>query len=248
MRKIRKKIKKRKNKSINDIIINDISVKDIAGNPPLKKTKLKLKVDNNDIENTENDKKNIKKNKKFFLNINNSATKDTYGEIKLDTADELIDSHKNNNENIERNWNEIITIKKKPKNKPLVSTNSILSSTKHNSIKSHTKKSIDLSNINKTNSSNNNKEESLNENLVKQYLKYNKHEDNFIKEYDNFRNIVKTLMKMRIKYISFSYGGYSEIHLLLNIFKLPLTSHNIKECNFCVEDKIKRDKKNGKKL
>ena len=87
------------------------------------------------------------------------------------------------------------------------------------------------------------KEESLNENLVKQYLKYKKHEDNFIKEYDNFRNIVKTLMKMRIKYISFSYGGYSEIHLLLNIFKLPLTSHNIKECNFCAEDKIKRDKK-----
>ena len=157
------------NKSINDIIINDISVKDIAGNPPLKKTKLKLKIDNNDFENTENDKKNIKKNKKFFLNINNSATKDTYGEIKLDTADELIDSHKNNNENIERNWNEIITIKKKPKNKPLVSTNSILSSTKHNSIKSNTKKSIDLSNINKTNSSNNNKDEYTNKNYKHKY-------------------------------------------------------------------------------
>ena len=87
------------------------------------------------------------------------------------------------------------------------------------------------------------KEESLSENLVKQYLKYNKDEGNLIKEYDNFRKIVKTLMKMGIKYISFSYGGYSEIHYLLNILKLPLTSHNEKECKFCKEDKIRIQKK-----
>ena len=87
------------------------------------------------------------------------------------------------------------------------------------------------------------KEESLNENLVKKYLKYNKNEENLIKEYDNFRKIVKTLMKMGIKYISFSYGGYSEIHYLLNILKLPLTSHNLKECKFCIEEQIRLHKK-----
>ena len=87
------------------------------------------------------------------------------------------------------------------------------------------------------------KEESLDENLVKQYLKYNKDEGNLIKEYDNFRKIVKTLMKMGIKYISFSYGGYSEIHYLLDILKLPLTSHNLKECKFCFEDNIRKQRK-----
>ena len=87
------------------------------------------------------------------------------------------------------------------------------------------------------------KEESLNEDLVKKYLKYNKEEGNLIKEYDNFRKIVKTLMKMGIKYISFSYGGYSEIHYLLNILKLPLTSHNLNTCKFCFEDCIRKQKK-----
>ena len=87
------------------------------------------------------------------------------------------------------------------------------------------------------------KEESLSDNLVKQYLKYNKDEVNLIKEYDNFRKIVKTLMKMGIKYISFSYGGFSEIHYLLNILKLPLTSHQTKECKFCKEDIIRIHKK-----
>jgi hypothetical protein len=87
------------------------------------------------------------------------------------------------------------------------------------------------------------KEESLDDNLVKQYLKFHKDEGNLIKEYDNFRKIVKTLMKMGIKYISFSYGGFSEIHYLLNILKLPLTSHNLKECKFCFDDILRAQKK-----
>ena len=44
-------------------------------------------------------------------------------------------------------------------------------------------------------------------------------------------------MKIGIKYISFSYGGYSEIHYLLSILKLPLASHNLKLCKFCQENK-----------
>ena len=87
------------------------------------------------------------------------------------------------------------------------------------------------------------KEASLDQNLVKKYLKYNKNEENLIKEYDNFRKIVKTLMKMGVKYISFSYGGYSEVHYLLTILKLPLTSHNTKHCKFCREDKERIKKK-----
>ena len=87
------------------------------------------------------------------------------------------------------------------------------------------------------------KEASLDQNLVKKYLKYNKNEENLIKEYDNFRKIVKTLMKMGVKYISFSYGGYSEVHYLLTILKLPLTSHNTKHCKFCREDKERVKKK-----
>ena len=89
------------NKGINEISINDISFKDIAPNPPVKKNKLKLKVKQNEFDNEETDKKNRMKNIKYFLNVNNSATKDTYnfGEIKMDTAEELIET-KNNNDNI----------------------------------------------------------------------------------------------------------------------------------------------------
>ena len=87
------------------------------------------------------------------------------------------------------------------------------------------------------------KEASLDKELVKKYLKFYKDEENLIKEYDNFRKIVKTLMNIGIKYISFSYGGYTEVHYLLSILKLPLTSHNAKQCKFCREDKEKMRKK-----
>ena len=87
------------------------------------------------------------------------------------------------------------------------------------------------------------KETTLDENLLKKYIKYNKKEENLIKEYDNFRKIVKTLMKNGIKYISFCYGGYTEVHYLLGILKLPLTSHHSRQCKFCYEDKARICKK-----
>ena len=138
-----------------DININEISMKDIIANPPLKKKKLKLKINSKENSGQENKTKKLN-NLKHILNINNSATKDTYnyGEIKLDTADDLIDI-KDNNENVEQNFNEVITIKKKKKIQPLVSTNSILSSTKNNTVKSNTKKSSYSSNLNNTITSNN---------------------------------------------------------------------------------------------
>ena len=155
------------NKTINEININDISIKDIAAHPPLKKGKLKLKINPKDNQNK------ISNMKKYIMNINNSATKDTYnyGEIKLDTADELIDgknniNNNNDEENIEHNWNEIITLKKKPKKNIIISTNSMLSSTKQNSSKSNMKKSSDSSNLNKSNNSNKDDEYNNNYNII----------------------------------------------------------------------------------
>ena len=88
------------------------------------------------------------------------------------------------------------------------------------------------------------KESSLDPDLYKKYIKLYKNEANLIKEYDNFRKIVKALMQLGIKYISFCYGGYTEVHYLISILQLPLTSHDVKLCIFCKEnhEKIKRKK------
>ena len=55
----------------------------------------------------------------------------------------------------------------------------------------------------------------LDENLVKKYLKFL--EENLIKQYDVLEKLKKNLMKNGVKYISFSYGGYSNMNYLLNI-------------------------------
>ena len=167
----------KKDESYNKSIINieDISVNDIS-NPPYKKYKMKSKTNNDNNESIKKDNKIILKNKRFILNTNNSITKDTfnYGEAKIDTADELIETKnkienkynnsgnnhndtENENENEEKDWSEIITIKKLNNNKTKQAnnnekffigtrtnnTNSILSSTKVNSIQSDIKKSND---------------------------------------------------------------------------------------------------------
>ena len=223
------------NKSINEININDISFKDIASNPPVKKLKLKLKTNKKDNGNEENQNKNIKKNIKYILNINNSATKDTYnyGEIKLDTADELIDTkHNNKNENLERNWNEIITIKKKANNRPINITNSMLSSTKNNTIKSKTKKSSDSSNLNKTNSNNNNDEKTNNN------------------KYKNFNNIFPSNFSVEIP-ISNIVPSFlkSKNHLLnmnnINIQNMNINSRNSRNFNVLNASKDLRSSQNS---
>ena len=83
------------------------------------------------------------------------------------------------------------------------------------------------------------KEKTLDDELVKNYLKYNNDEANLIKEYDNFRKIVKTMLNDGVKYVSFSYGGYMELHYLSTILKIPFTSHTQKLCNFCLQIKMK---------
>ena len=132
-----------KNKSIN---INGIIITDIAN--PNKKKKIKISFDNNFNNNKTN------KNIGDILKSNNSITKITdtkihnYGDIKIDTGDELL-----NKKNEEKNWGEIITLKRKNSNKgqkiqknenyiQLTSgkSSSILSSTKHNSNQTNDRK------------------------------------------------------------------------------------------------------------
>ena len=125
-----------KSKNINGIIITDIS------NPPLKKKKVKISIPDND--------NNRRKNIEFNLKSNDNITKDTntlvhyYGDIKIDTGDELL-----NKKNEDKNWDDIITIKRKNSKKnnqkkriQLTSgkSSSIVSSTKHNTIKSNDRK------------------------------------------------------------------------------------------------------------
>lgn len=129
-----------KNKIIN---INGIIITDIAN--PTKKKKIKVSVDNgNNIMN---------KNIEYNFKSNNSITKDTntlvrnYGDIRLNTGDELL----NKKDEEKKKWDEIISLKpknsgqkkqKKIKHIPLTSgkSNSILSSTKINTIKSNDRK------------------------------------------------------------------------------------------------------------
>ena len=89
--------------NIDGIIITDIS------NPPFKKKKTKISKPDND--------NNRRKNNEFNLRYND-ITKDTntlvhyYGDIKIDTADELL-----NKKNENKNLDDIITIKRKIRKK-----------------------------------------------------------------------------------------------------------------------------------
>ena len=128
-----------KNKSIN---LNGIIITDISNPPNKKKKKINISLNG--------DTTNINTNIDYNL-ISNYITKDrnilvhNYGDIKIDTADELL-SQKND----ENHWDKIISLKKKvPKSNnlkryiPLTSgkKSSILTSTKNNTIKSNDKKS-----------------------------------------------------------------------------------------------------------
>jgi len=135
--------KKNKNKSIN---INGIIISDISN--PIKKNKIKLSKDD---ENNNTSNNNIYKNKGIDLitKSNNDTTKETnknslkykYGELKIDTGEELLDG-KNN----EKDWNDIISIKRKNSKKKnhkkeiQIKSSSLLTSTKNNTIKTNDKR------------------------------------------------------------------------------------------------------------
>lgn len=149
--------KRNKNKSIN---INGIIITDISNPPHPKK---KSKITKNNEENKDGNIYKIKKNE-YIIKPNDNITKDTntlihnYGDIKIDTGDELISK-----KNEEKNWGEIIGIKRKSLKKnnetkkiQLTSGNnsSMVSSTKNNTIKSNDKK-FDNNSLTKTITQNN---------------------------------------------------------------------------------------------
>ena len=87
-----------------------------------------------------------------------------------------------------------------------------------------------------------NKEKVLNEKEVTKYLNKNKVEKLVIEEYKIFRNIITKLINEKIKYISFIYGGYKDLHNLSQILRIPLPLHNIQNCIYCNENIKKKDK------
>lgn len=134
--------KKNKKKSIN---INGIIISDISN--PIKKKKIKLSQNMNE----NNFGKNVYRNHEidFITKPNNDTTKETnknslkykYGDIKIDTGEELLEEN-----NQEKDWNDIISIKRKNSKKKnskkgiQLKSSSLMTSTKNNTIKTNDKK------------------------------------------------------------------------------------------------------------
>jgi hypothetical protein len=146
------KFNKTKSIKINDIIITDIS------NPPQKNKKIKIASNNNNGNNIHKIREI-----EYIMKSNDNITKESnalvhnYGDIKIDTNDELI------NKKDEKNWDDIIRIKRKDTKKKhnqkkhihitFGQSSTLGLSTKNNSIKSN-KRKLDYSSnktINQTN-------------------------------------------------------------------------------------------------
>ena len=129
--------KKNNNKSIN---INGIIISDISN--PTKKKKIKISQNNTENNTSYN---NIYRNKEIdlIMKSNNDTTKESnknslkykYGDIKVDTGEELLEE-----KNLEKDWNDIISIKRKNSKKKSskkgiqLKSSSLLTSTKNNTI------------------------------------------------------------------------------------------------------------------
>ena len=79
----------------------------------------------------------------------------------------------------------------------------------------------------------------LNEKSVSSFVKEDKtHQKRIqLKEYENIKNIIQSLIENKITYISYLYGGYKKLHDLCLILGLEILNHNIKECLLCNEKK-----------
>ena len=67
-----------------------------------------------------------------------------------------------------------------------------------------------------------------------------------LKEYDNFRNTLKTMQKENFPYIGYVYGGFDEVHEESFKFNYELLFHNEQNCFLCQAKKIKRRKNRRK--
>ena len=64
-----------------------------------------------------------------------------------------------------------------------------------------------------------------------------------LKEYDNFRNTLKTMQKQNFPYIGYVYGGFDEVHEESFKYNYELLFHNEENCFLCQAKKIERNKK-----
>ena len=73
-----------------------------------------------------------------------------------------------------------------------------------------------------------------------------------LKEYDNFRNTLKTMQKENFPYIGYVYGGFNEVHEESFKYDYELLLHNENKCFLCQEKKKKltqrRKSKKEKKI
>ena len=75
-----------------------------------------------------------------------------------------------------------------------------------------------------------NKTNELNKNTKKSAL---------LKEFDNFKKLIKGLDNEKFKYVSYAYGGYKNIHFMAKKYNIELLEHK-KNCILCKEEKNRR--------
>ena len=74
-------------------------------------------------------------------------------------------------------------------------------------------------------------EKELNFDLAKKHL--NLTDTFFLKEYDNMKKSISCLIKNNFPYVSYTYGGYGQIHRECKRFKIELDKHNKNKCFYC---------------
>ena len=92
------------------------------------------------------------------------------------------------------------------------------------------------------------KEKELNLDEAKKYLDMKK--IFMLKEYDNMKKSISSMIKNNFPYVSYIYGGYEQIHKECKRFKIELDNHNKNNCFYCkyknlnINNEIITNKKN----
>ena len=68
-----------------------------------------------------------------------------------------------------------------------------------------------------------------------------------LKEYDNFRNTLKTMQKENFPYVGYVYGGFEGVHEESFKYDYELLFHDEKQCLLCQEKKKKKNKRRKSK-
>ena len=80
------------------------------------------------------------------------------------------------------------------------------------------------------------KEKELNLDEAKKYLDMK--EIFMLKEYDNMKKSISSMIKNNFPYVSYIYGGYEQIHKECKRFKIELDNHNKNNCFYCQNKNI----------